>query len=120
MVTPGMPRSQRVARAEELLSLVGLSGLEGKKTLELSGGVRQHASLCCAIVHKPEVLIVDEPFGALDKFMLEDLWQTMRDLRAKEPLACVRITHNLRTSVFLDDEILALSGAQSGPCGYWR
>ena len=72
--------------------------------------MRQHAILCCAIVHKPEVLIVDEPFGALGNFMREDLWQTMRELRAKEPFACVRITHNLRASVFLDDKVLVLSG----------
>jgi NitT/TauT family transport system ATP-binding protein len=105
-----MPRVQRAARAEELLALVGLSGFEGKKPSELSGGMRQRASLCRAIVHKPEVLIMDEPFGALDAFTREDLWQTMRDLRAKEPFTCILITHDLRESVFLGDQVIVLSG----------
>ncbi len=110
IVAPRMPRARRVARAEELLSLVGLSGSEGRKPSELSGGMRQRASLCRAIVHKPEVLIMDEPFGALDNFTREDLWQTMRDLRAKEPFTCVLITHDLRESVFLGDQVIVLSG----------
>jgi NitT/TauT family transport system ATP-binding protein len=110
IVAPAMPRAERVARAEALLSLVGLTGFEGKRPSELSGGMRQRASLCRAIVHKPEVLIMDEPFGALDAFTREDLWQTMRDLRAKEPFTCVLITHDLRESVFLGDQVLVLSG----------
>jgi len=110
IVAPSMPRAQRVARAEELLSLVGLTGFEGKRPSELSGGMRQRASLCRAIVHKPEVLIMDEPFGALDAFTREDLWQTMRDLRAQEPFTCVLITHDLRESVFLGDQVIVLSG----------
>ncbi|HSF65113.1 MAG TPA: ABC transporter ATP-binding protein [Paracoccaceae bacterium] len=110
IVAPSMPRAQRVARAEELLALVGLTGFEGKRPSELSGGMRQRASLCRAIVHKPEVLIMDEPFGALDAFTREDLWQTMRDLRAQEPFTCVLITHDLRESVFLGDQVIVLSG----------
>jgi NitT/TauT family transport system ATP-binding protein len=110
IVTPRTTRAQRIARAEELLALVGLAGFETKKPSELSGGMRQRASLCRAIVHKPEVLIMDEPFGALDNFTREDLWQTMRDLRAKEPFTCVLITHDLRESVFLGDQVIVLSG----------
>jgi len=110
IVAPRMPRAERIRRAEELLALVGLSGFEGKKPSELSGGMRQRASLCRAIVHKPEVLIMDEPFGALDNFTREDLWQTMRDLRAKEPFTCILITHDLRESVFLGDQVIVLSG----------
>src|SRR5690606_18714006 len=52
----------------------------------------------------------DEPFGALDAFTREDLWQTMRDLRAAEPFTCVLITHDLRESVFLGDQVIVLSG----------
>jgi NitT/TauT family transport system ATP-binding protein len=110
IVAPRMPRADREARAMELLTMVGLKGFEGKRPSEMSGGMRQRASLCRAIVHKPDVLIMDEPFGALDAFTREDLWQTMRDLRAAEPFTCVLITHDLRESVFLGDQVVVLSG----------
>lgn len=110
IVAPGMKRREREARAEELLALVGLTGFEAKRPSALSGGMRQRASLCRAIVHKPEVLIMDEPFGALDNFTREDLWQTMRDLRRQEPFTAVLITHDLRESVFLGDQVVVLSG----------
>ena len=110
IVAPRMPRKDRVARAEELLAMVGLEGFEGKRPSELSGGMRQRASLCRSIVHKPEVLILDEPFGALDAFTREDLWMTMRKLRAAEPFTTILITHDLRESVFLGDQVVVLSG----------
>ena len=110
IVAPRMPRADRVARAMELLELVGLAGFENKRPSELSGGMRQRASLCRAIVHKPEVLIMDEPFGALDAFTREDLWQTMHALRAQEPFTAVLITHDLRESVYLGDQVIVLSG----------
>ncbi|MCR9088729.1 MAG: ABC transporter ATP-binding protein [Rhodobacteraceae bacterium] len=100
----------REDRAGELLALVGLEGFEDKKPSELSGGMRQRASLCRALVHRPEVLVLDEPFGALDAFTREDLWQTMHRLRGEEEFTAVLITHDLRESVFLADEIVVLSG----------
>jgi len=72
--------------------------------------MRQRASLCRALVHRPEVLILDEPFGALDAFTREDLWQTMHRLRAQEPFTGVLITHDLREAIFLADEVVVLSG----------
>ena len=110
IVAPRMAQRDREARALHLLEMVGLKGFESKRPSELSGGMRQRASLCRAIVHKPDVLIMDEPFGALDNFTREDLWQTMRDLRAAEPFTCVLITHDLRESVFLGDQVFVLSG----------
>jgi len=110
IVAPRMSRADRVARAEELLDLVGLKGFEDKRPSELSGGMRQRASLCRSIVHRPEVLILDEPFGALDAFTREDLWQTMARLRHEESFTAILITHDLRESVFLADNIVVLSG----------
>ena len=96
-------------RARHLLHLVGLTGFEDKRPSELSGGMRQRASLCRALIHNPDVLILDEPFGALDAFTREDLWLTMHKLRAEEPFTGVLITHDLRESIFLADEVVVLS-----------
>lgn len=100
----------RKERAHHLLALVGLTGFEDKRPSELSGGMRQRASLCRALVHKPEVLILDEPFGALDAFTREDLWQVMHALKKEEPFTGLLITHDLRESVFLSDQVIVLSG----------
>jgi len=110
IVPTRLSTAQRDARARSLLSLVGLEGFEHKRPSELSGGMRQRASLCRALVHQPEVLILDEPFGALDAFTREDLWQLMHELKAREPFTAVLITHDLRESLFLADQVVVLSG----------
>ena len=110
IVPNDLSASDREARARDLLKLVGLSGFEDKRPSELSGGMRQRASLCRALVHRPEVLILDEPFGALDAFTREDLWLTMHRLREEEPFTGVLITHDLREAIFLADEVIVLSG----------
>ena len=110
IVPNSLSRTEREDRARELLSMVGLEGFEDKKPSELSGGMRQRASLCRAMVHRPEVLILDEPFGALDAFTREDLWQIMHKLRMKENTTTLLITHDLRECVFLADQIVVLSG----------
>ena len=110
IVAPKMPKEQKEERARKLLAMVGLEGFENKRPSELSGGMRQRASLCRSIVHKPDVLILDEPFGALDAFTREDLWQLMHQLRAEEPFTALLITHDLRESVYLANQVVVLSG----------
>ena len=110
IVKSNLTSGQRKARALHLLSLVGLSGFEDKRPSELSGGMRQRASLCRALVHKPEVLILDEPFGALDAFTREDLWQVIQALRKEEPFTGLLITHDLREAIFLSEQVNVLSG----------
>ncbi len=105
-----LTKAQKQDRARYLLELVGLKGFEDKRPSELSGGMRQRASLCRALVHKPEVLILDEPFGALDAFTREDLWQIMHQVKEREPFTGVLITHDLRESIFLADKVVVLSG----------
>ena len=110
-IVPGrMSIKDQEERARFLLHLVGLEGFEDKRPSELSGGMRQRASLCRALVHKPDVLVLDEPFGALDAFTREDLWQTMHSLREEEPFTALLITHDLRESIFLADEVVVMSG----------
>ncbi len=110
IVPGGLKGKAAEDRARSLLALVGLEGFEDKRPSELSGGMRQRASLCRALVHQPEVLILDEPFGALDAFTREDLWQTMHEVKAKEPFTAILITHDLREAIFLGDQVVVLSG----------
>lgn len=110
IVPTKLSKSQQEDRARYLLELVGLKGFEDKRPSELSGGMRQRASLCRALVHQPEVLILDEPFGALDAFTREDLWQIMHQVKEREPFTGVLITHDLRESIFLADQVVVLSG----------
>lgn len=110
IVKTNLTAAEKEARARHLLALVGLDGFEDKRPSELSGGMRQRASLCRSLVHKPDVLILDEPFGALDAFTREDLWQTMLKVKEEEPFTGVLITHDLRESIFLADQVIVLSG----------
>jgi NitT/TauT family transport system ATP-binding protein len=110
IVPTKLSRAQGEDRARKLLALVGLEGFENKRPSELSGGMKQRASLCRALIHAPEVLILDEPFGALDAFTREDLWQIMHRVKAEEPFTGVLITHDLRESIFLADQVVVLSG----------
>ena len=78
-------RSERgayIAKVEALLAQVGLGGLGDKYPWELSGGMQQRASLCRALIHEPRLLMLDEPFAALDSFTREELWCVIRDLHA--------------------------------------
>ncbi|WP_417721534.1 ABC transporter ATP-binding protein [Salipiger sp.] len=110
IVPTKLTKAEQQDRARYLLTLVGLAGFEDKRPSELSGGMRQRASLCRALVHSPDVLILDEPFGALDAFTREDLWQIMHEVKEKEPFTGVLITHDLRESIFLADQVVVLSG----------
>jgi len=102
-------RDEYVARAEKLLESVGLGGMGSKYPWQLSGGMQQRASLCRALIHEPELLLLDEPFGALDAFTREELWCIIRDLHAARPVTVVLVTHDLREAVFLADRIFCMS-----------
>ncbi len=96
-------------RAEALLAQVGLKGFGDKRPWQLSGGMLQRASLCRALVHDPELLLLDEPFGALDQFTREELWDIMQSLwMAKRPTVLL-VTHDLRESAYLANRICVMS-----------
>ena len=97
------------ARANNLLGSVGLRDQGGKFPWELSGGMQQRASLCRALIHEPKLLMLDEPFGALDAFTREELWCVIRDLHASRKITVVLVTHDLREAVFLADRIFVMS-----------
>ena len=96
-------------RALQLLELVGLADFAHKQPQELSGGMQQRASLCRALIHEPQLLMLDEPFGALDSFTREELWCVMRDLHAGRPVTIILVTHDLREAAFLADRIFCMS-----------
>jgi NitT/TauT family transport system ATP-binding protein len=98
-----------VERARKLLKTVGLAGYEDKFPWQLSGGMQQRASICRALIHEPKMLLLDEPFGALDAFTREELWCTLRDLWAEQKFNVILVTHDLRESVFLADTVYVMS-----------
>jgi NitT/TauT family transport system ATP-binding protein len=102
-------KAEYEARAVKLLQTVGLSGYERKFPWELSGGMQQRASICRALIHEPKMLLLDEPFGALDAFTREELWCTLRDLHAEQKFNVILVTHDLRESVFLADTVYVMS-----------
>ena len=102
-------RKEYEAKARDLLKRVGLGGYEDKFPWQLSGGMQQRASICRALVHEPQMLLLDEPFGALDAFTREELWCTLRDLHAAQKFNVILVTHDLRESVFLADKVYVMS-----------
>jgi len=96
-------------RAERLLASVGLAGQGAKFPWELSGGMQQRASLCRALIHEPQLLMLDEPFAALDAFTREELWCVIRDLHAARKITVILVTHDLREAVFLADRVFVMS-----------
>ena len=102
-------RKEYEERARRLLQKVGLGGYEDKFPWQLSGGMQQRASICRALIHEPKMLLLDEPFGALDAFTREELWCILRDLHAEQQFNVILVTHDLRESVFLADSIYVMS-----------
>jgi NitT/TauT family transport system ATP-binding protein len=96
-------------RAIELLKRVGLGGYERQFPWQLSGGMQQRASICRALIHEPQMLLLDEPFGALDAFTREELWCILRDLWTEQRFNVILVTHDLRESVFLADTVYVMS-----------
>ena len=102
-------RDEYRERAIQLLRTVGLAGYEDKLPHQLSGGMQQRASICRALIHEPKMLLLDEPFGALDAFTREELWCTLRDLWTARRFNVILVTHDLRESVFLADTVYVMS-----------
>ncbi|MFA6267464.1 MAG: ABC transporter ATP-binding protein [Pseudolabrys sp.] len=98
-------RKSYVEKAEALLAAVGLAGFGDRYPWQLSGGMQQRASLCRALIHEPELLLLDEPFGALDAFTREELWGVLRDLWKANGFTVILVTHDLTEAVYLADTV---------------
>ncbi|NVO12933.1 MAG: ABC transporter ATP-binding protein [Rhodoplanes sp.] len=96
-------------RVEALLAQVGLAGFGDKHPWQLSGGMLQRASLCRALVHEPQLLLLDEPFGALDQFTREELWAIMQQLWITRRPTVLLVTHDLREAGYLANRICVMS-----------
>lgn len=114
LVAPHRARFRRerrayAARAQALLAAVGLEGYGDRHPWQLSGGQQQRASLCRALIHDPDLLLLDEPFGALDAFTREELWLVLQDLWLQQRFTVFLVTHDLREAVFLADTVYVMS-----------
>ena len=96
-------------RAEALLEKVGLAGFGDRRPWELSGGMLQRSNLCRALIHSPKLLMLDEPFGALDQFTREELWSILQELWMETKPTVFLVTHDLREAAFLASRILVMS-----------
>ncbi len=105
----GLNKADRRARAHEYLRLVGLEGVEDKYPHELSGGMRQRVAIARALAHEPKVLLMDEPFAALDAQTREQLQDLLLDIWKRTKTTIVFITHGIEEAVYLGQKVAVMS-----------
>lgn len=109
MEIKGVYREEQRQRAEEMLELVGLSKFKNSYPYELSGGMQQRVSIARALATSPNILLMDEPFSALDEFTREKLHDDLLEICHKKHMTIVFVTHNISESVYLSDRVVVMS-----------
>jgi NitT/TauT family transport system ATP-binding protein len=104
-----LPVRNFTIRAKELLAQVGLDGFEHKFPFELSGGMKQRVALCRALVHDPGILLMDEPFGALDALTRDQMNLDLQRIWLEKRKTVVFVTHSIDEAVFLSDRIIVMT-----------
>lgn len=105
----GMSRAQRVDRARDVLSQVGLTGFEESYPAQLSGGMQQRVALARSLAYGPEVLLMDEPFGALDALTRRTMQELLTTVWERNRMTVMLITHDIEEAVFLSDRVIAMT-----------
>ncbi|ASK35233.1 ABC transporter ATP-binding protein [Alloalcanivorax mobilis] len=105
-----LSRTERVRRAREALAKVGLADYEKRFPMQLSGGQRQRVGLARALAVQPDLLLMDEPFGALDAITRENLQDQLLDLWRNSGITVIFVTHDIEEAVYLSDRVMLLSG----------